>query len=174
MPARVRIDTSASPRPGSRSRAAGRSSAAAGAAVLARGPRAHLPSRRCNPPLGADARRRLRSKRGRPPRSGPCHVRAQIGGAVARGRPSASARGPTGKIARMRRLTLLAAIAVTLVPAPAEAGRGLLVGVSEDGLKFEPAAAARDARRVGFRAFRITAQWSPGQRNPTVTQLAEL
>jgi hypothetical protein len=79
-----------------------------------------------------------------------------------------------GKIARMRRLTLLAAIAVTLVPAPAEAGRGLLVGVSEDGLKFEPAAAARDARRVGFRAFRITAQWSPGQRNPNAAQLAEL
>jgi hypothetical protein len=56
----------------------------------------------------------------------------------------------------------------------AQAKPGLLVGVTEDGLKFEPQAAVEDARSLGIRAFRITLRWRPGLSAPTPEQAAEL
>jgi hypothetical protein len=60
---------------------------------------------------------------------------------------------------------------------PAAEGRaqpGLIVGVTEDGLKYEPEAVLQDARKLGIRAFRITLRWRPGLTAPTPDQAAEL
>ena len=74
----------------------------------------------------------------------------------------------------MRRLSVLL-VAFLLVPlAEAHAQPGLLVGVTEDGLKYEPEAALEDARKLGIRAFRITLRWRPGLTTPTPDQTAEL
>jgi hypothetical protein len=56
----------------------------------------------------------------------------------------------------------------------AQAEPGLLVGVTEDGLKFEPDAALEDARELGIGAFRITLRWRPGLTEPTAAQAEEL
>jgi hypothetical protein len=58
--------------------------------------------------------------------------------------------------------------------AVAHAQPGVLVGVTEDGVKFEPQAAAEDARELGIGAFRITLRWRPGLTAPTALQAAEL
>jgi hypothetical protein len=76
----------------------------------------------------------------------------------------------------VRRLLLLFAallVAAALAPAAA-ANSNLLVGVDEDGFKTEPAAAARDARRLGLRAFRITLLWTSGRRVPSARETALL
>lgn len=74
----------------------------------------------------------------------------------------------------MRRISL-ALLAFLLTSAgAAEAKPGLLVGVTEDGLKFEPRAALEDARELGIGAFRITLRWRPGLTEPTAAQVAEL
>jgi hypothetical protein len=74
----------------------------------------------------------------------------------------------------MRRLSSLVVAFLLACPGAAQAKPGLLVGVTEDGLKFEPAAALEDARDLGFGAFRITLLWRPGLTEPTAAQAAEL
>src|SRR3954462_12830300 len=56
-------------------------------------------------------------------------------------------------------------IALALAPA-ASADRPLIVGVTEDGLKYEPAPTAKDARALGIDAVRITLTWRPGLTEP--------
>jgi hypothetical protein len=63
---------------------------------------------------------------------------------------------------------------VLLSAAPAAGSSRLIVGVTEDGLKFEPDAVRRDAAAVGLRAVRITLQWSPGLAAPNEEQRTEL
>jgi hypothetical protein len=74
----------------------------------------------------------------------------------------------------VRRLSLLVLALLLLSAGAAGAKPGLLVGVTEDGLKFEPDAALRDARELGIGAFRITLRWRPGLAEPTAEQAAEL
>ena len=74
----------------------------------------------------------------------------------------------------MRRLSSFL-IALFLASAgAAHAKPGLLVGVTEDGLKLEPDAALEDARELGIGAFRITLRWRPGLAAPTPAQAEEL
>jgi hypothetical protein len=73
----------------------------------------------------------------------------------------------------MRSFALVLA-ALLASAASARAQPGLLVGVTEDGLKFEPEAALEDARELGIGAFRITLRWRPGLTAPTPEQAAEL
>jgi hypothetical protein len=64
-------------------------------------------------------------------------------------------------------MRVLLACLVALAQAPAAlADRPLIVGVTEDGLKYEPAAAARDAKKLGIDAVRITLLWRPGLTAP--------
>jgi hypothetical protein len=74
----------------------------------------------------------------------------------------------------MRRLSLFVVAFLLACPGAAEAKPGLLVGVTEDGLKFEPNAALEDARDLGIGAFRITLLWRPGLTEPTAAQAGEL
>ncbi len=70
--------------------------------------------------------------------------------------------------------TVLACV-VALAAAPAAlAGPNLIVGVTEDGLRFEPQDVQRDARALGLDAVRITLRWRSGQAAPTSTQRREL
>jgi hypothetical protein len=71
-------------------------------------------------------------------------------------------------------LSLVAAALFLTFPGAAQGKPGLLVGVTEDGLKFEPTAALEDARELGIGAFRITLRWRPGLTEPTTEQAAEL
>jgi hypothetical protein len=58
---------------------------------------------------------------------------------------------------------------VALLAAPAAAGPGLLVGVSEDSMKWSdtaPTLTRAHLRRLGIGAIRVTLRWSPGQTRP--------
>jgi hypothetical protein len=74
----------------------------------------------------------------------------------------------------VRRLPLILLAFLLLFPSAGQAQPGLLVGVTEDGLKSEPQAALEDARKLGIRAFRITLRWRPGLTAPTSEQTVEL
>jgi hypothetical protein len=74
----------------------------------------------------------------------------------------------------MRRLLFFVVVFLLGSAGAAQAKPGLLVGVTEDGLKFEPDAALEDARELGFGAFRITLRWRPGLAEPTAAQAGEL
>jgi hypothetical protein len=74
----------------------------------------------------------------------------------------------------MCRTVALVIIFLLGVAGTAQAKPGLLVGVTEDGLKFEPDAALEDARDLGIGAIRITLRWRPGLSEPTAAQKAEL
>ena len=74
----------------------------------------------------------------------------------------------------MRRLLLFVVVFLLGCAAAAQGEPGLLVGVTEDGLKFEPDAALEDARELGIGAFRITLRWRPGLAQPTAAQEEEL
>lgn len=74
----------------------------------------------------------------------------------------------------MRRLSVVLFAFLLISGTEAQAEPGLLVGVTEDGLKYEPEAAVEDARKLGFGAFRITLRWRPGLTAPTEAQTAEL
>ena len=74
----------------------------------------------------------------------------------------------------MRRLSFFAVALLLACAGAAQAKPDLLVGVTEDGLKFEPDAALEDARELGIGAFRITLRWRPGLAEPTAAQAAEL
>ena len=70
---------------------------------------------------------------------------------------------------------MVAALVAGLATAGSAAGApGLLVGVTEDGLKLEPDATRRDARALGLDAVRITLKWRPGRTRPTGEQRGEL
>jgi hypothetical protein len=74
----------------------------------------------------------------------------------------------------VRRLLLFVIVLLLGCAGAAQAKPGLLVGVTEDGLKFEPDAALEDARKLGIGAFRITLRWRPGLAEPTAAQAEEL
>jgi hypothetical protein len=74
----------------------------------------------------------------------------------------------------MRRLLFFVVVFLLGCAGAAQAKPGLLVGVTEDGLKFEPEAALEDARELGIGAFRITLRWRPGLAEPTAAQMEEL
>jgi hypothetical protein len=74
----------------------------------------------------------------------------------------------------VRRLFLVLVASLLASAGAAQAKPGLVVGVTEDGLKTEPEAALQDARRLGIGAFRITLRWRPGLTAPTPAQAAEL
>jgi hypothetical protein len=74
----------------------------------------------------------------------------------------------------VRRLTIALVAFLLVSGGTAQADPGLIVGVTEDGLKFEPEAALEDARELGLEAFRITLRWRPGLTAPTEPQAAEL
>jgi LPXTG-motif cell wall-anchored protein len=74
----------------------------------------------------------------------------------------------------MRRLSLVLLAFLFICSAELQAAPGLLVGVTEDGLKSEPEAALEAARELGIGAFRITLRWRPGLTSPTPEQSAEL
>jgi hypothetical protein len=71
------------------------------------------------------------------------------------------------------RLLIACLVALALAPA-ALADRPLIVGVTEDGLKYEPAPAARDAKAVGIGAVRITLLWRPGLTAPDAEMRKQL
>ena len=74
----------------------------------------------------------------------------------------------------MRRLVSLVVLACICAPA-AHAGRGLLVGVDDDGLKWEPADAfLAPVHDLGVGAVRITFVWRPGRTRPSSSDAAEL
>lgn len=66
----------------------------------------------------------------------------------------------------MRGLALVLALTAVLAPAAARAGSGLIVGVSEDMMKWSatrPALTNAYARRLNLGAVRVTLRWSPGK-----------
>jgi hypothetical protein len=73
-----------------------------------------------------------------------------------------------------RRVSILAVSLLLTWAGSVRAEPGLVVGVTEDGLKFEPEAALADGRKLGVEAFRITLRWRPGLTAPTAAQAAEL
>jgi hypothetical protein len=74
----------------------------------------------------------------------------------------------------VRRLLWIAAAFGVLAPA-AQAGPHLLVGVDDDGLKWEPSAAfLAPAQDLGLGAVRVTFDWRPGRTRPTFTEAGEL
>jgi len=77
----------------------------------------------------------------------------------------------------VRRVFLLfAALGCAALAAPAaQAGHDLLVGVDDDGLKWEPAAPfLAPAQDVGLGAVRVTFGWRPGRTRPTLADVGEL
>jgi hypothetical protein len=74
----------------------------------------------------------------------------------------------------VRTISVVLFVFLLLSPSGGQAQPGLLVGVTEDGLKYEPKAALEDARKLGIRAFRITLRWRPGLTAPTAEQTVEL
>jgi hypothetical protein len=77
----------------------------------------------------------------------------------------------------MGRFLAVCAVVVAVLCPSAVAGQGLLVGVSEDGMKWSPERGTLTARymyRLGIGAVRVTIRWSPGQsmpRGPTLIAL---
>jgi hypothetical protein len=71
------------------------------------------------------------------------------------------------------RVLITCLLALAFVPAAA-AATPLIVGVTEDGLKFEPDATRRDATALGLDAVRITLVWRPGKTAPDAEQRKEL
>jgi hypothetical protein len=72
-------------------------------------------------------------------------------------------------------MRLLIAFLLALAFAPvAAAATPLIVGVTEDGLEFEPDATRRDATALGLDAVRITFAWRPGETAPDAEQQKEL
>jgi hypothetical protein len=69
---------------------------------------------------------------------------------------------------------VIACVLLLATASPAAASPHLLVGVTEDGLKFEPDVTRRDATAVGLGAVRITLAWRPGLTGPSAEQRAEL
>jgi hypothetical protein len=70
----------------------------------------------------------------------------------------------------MRRALAVSAVLAALLCAKASAGPGLLVGVSEDAMKWSPERSAltrTNMARLGIGAVRVTLRWSPGQDAPT-------
>ena len=62
--------------------------------------------------------------------------------------------------ARPRITVLLAALAAAVVvPAPASAARGLVVGLADDGLKYEPQLSVARYRQLGLGGVRLTVTW---------------
>ncbi|MFN2471837.1 MAG: hypothetical protein ABR583_12805 [Gaiellaceae bacterium] len=74
----------------------------------------------------------------------------------------------------MKLLAAATLAALVLVGAASGEPPRLIVGVTEDGLRFEPAAVARDARPLGIGAVRITLGWRPGRNRLTPEQRREL
>jgi len=74
------------------------------------------------------------------------------------------------------RALLTAAIVVGVAaaaPASAVAGRGLVVGVNDDAVKWRPGISAV-ANDLGLGYYRVTQGWQPGQTQPTATDTASL
>lgn len=74
----------------------------------------------------------------------------------------------------MRAFSLLLLAVLLGSAGTARAAPDLLVGVTEDALKFEPQDTYDDARRLGVDAIRITLLWRPGLTAPTPEQALEL
>jgi hypothetical protein len=75
-----------------------------------------------------------------------------------------------------RCLVLVLAVAALAVPA-AHAGSRLIVGVSEDMMKWSstrPAQTRLNMNRLGIGAVRVTLRWSPGRRRPTGATIVAL
>jgi hypothetical protein len=75
-----------------------------------------------------------------------------------------------------RCLAFVLAVAALVVPA-AHAGNGLIVGVSEDMMKWSPTRPAQtrlNMNRLGIGAVRVTLRWSPGRRRPAGATLVAL
>jgi hypothetical protein len=71
----------------------------------------------------------------------------------------------------------MGAVLAAVLCSTATAGDGLLVGVSEDSMKWSPERgklAARHMYRLGVSAVRVTIRWSPGQRAPRGPTLVAL
>jgi hypothetical protein len=64
---------------------------------------------------------------------------------------------------RRRLVALAALVGAGLLQGPASADLGLLVGVSDDTLKWAPAEATRVLSDLGLEAVRVTLGWQPGQ-----------
>ena len=62
-----------------------------------------------------------------------------------------------------RRVWIVFVLAVLVVPRPAGAEPGLLVGARDDGLKWSTGPTVAVARDLGLRALGITLPWQPGQ-----------
>jgi hypothetical protein len=67
----------------------------------------------------------------------------------------------------------LALVAVSAAASPAFAGRGLVVGVNEDGVKWRPGIAST-ANDLGLGYYRVTQRWAPGQSQPSTADAASL
>jgi hypothetical protein len=65
------------------------------------------------------------------------------------------------RIGRALTAVVCGALAVGVAPAAARAERGLLVGVSENGLKYEAPRTAAGVDELGARGVRITVAWDP-------------
>src|SRR6476469_6246663 len=77
----------------------------------------------------------------------------------------------------MRRTLVACAVVAAALCSTATAGHGLLVGVSEDGMKWSPhrgTLTARHMYRLGIGAVRVTFRWSPGQSVPQQPTLIAL
>ena len=74
----------------------------------------------------------------------------------------------------MRRLAFIVVLMCVLAPA-ARAGPGLLVGVDDDGLKWEPSADfLAPVQDIGLGAVRVTFTWRPGRTRPSFSDAGEL
>jgi len=67
------------------------------------------------------------------------------------------------RIGRALTAVVCGALAVAVAPAAARAERGLLVGVSENGLKYEAPRTAAGVDELGARGVRITVAWDPAE-----------
>jgi hypothetical protein len=77
----------------------------------------------------------------------------------------------------MRRAIAACAVLAAVLCPSAAAGQCMLIGVSEDGMKWSPERGALTSRylyRLGIGAIRVTFRWSPGQRVPQGTTLVAL
>jgi hypothetical protein len=69
----------------------------------------------------------------------------------------------------MRRAIAVCVVLAAVLCSGATAGQGMLVGVSEDGMKWSPERGALTGRymyRLGIGAVRVTIRWSPGESVP--------
>ena len=76
-----------------------------------------------------------------------------------------------------RRLVIVALSFALLAPAAARAGDGLIVGDSEDMMKWSstrPALTHRYVRHLGIGAIRVTFRWAPGQFYPRGSTMVAL